>query len=629
MSDTGISDGSGRPATAAGAVALDLPGTAEGLDRYRASAWRWCAAGAAAVAAAVLIAVFADRFLRSFVPQLGTIGVLLLLVGAVVPLQARRMRRTLAARPWTAHTSVLLQSGARGAAVVLGGPGPDELLALTPWTTRWRADLLDRPGSVLWWCGDPRTGGVLAPPDGTQLIWARPVRGRRARSIAARPQVKTLLTRPALPQPQSARGQEPVPFDPAPPTETLRRRPWWRGTFRWLLLLGLLLAALATVWIAAAENDPQVDLTVISERADGRCEVRWTDPFDGRTRTGPFHCHGNTGLLKGWDTGFVVSYPPFKGDLYDENLRGTAAVSTTDVVGLSGLALIAVGLVGGAIRIVRGRRLRNRPLPSFTIPRQERAPEPGPSLEAAAPQPPAPLSYAVYAAEAGLQARLRAAPPVKPAVPDRMHPGEPLTWWRVPTLRNATGIAPALWSLSYTGGVVVLALVTGVGTVASGPLVVGAVLGAFGLFRLWRAVTAGIPNARMLAAAATAPAPQVHRYALLYDGREDGPTLVLFPAGESVNAGESVDTGEAGEPDAGARPVGLLPLLPPGPVKDPWAGLPAPTGTVELRGWLDGLPLAVAWIDGCPYWPQNVYEDIAPADAQGLDTRFGLGPVAT
>ncbi|MEV0749435.1 hypothetical protein AB0I75_30185 [Streptomyces sp. NPDC050273] len=648
MSD--VSGEGGGPAADAGAVmsasgpvptapvALDLPGTAGGLTRYRSTARRWCAAGSAGVIPAVLLAVFADGFGRSFVPPLAVFGALSLLMGAVVPLQARRMRRVLAAGPWTAHTAVVLRrGGGSGAVVVLRGPGRHELLPLTPWTTQWRLDLLNRSDGVLWWCGDPRTGGVLAPAGGTELIRAKPVRGRRARSLVARPQVRSLLTRPALPQPQSSPPEElGLPVGTGPAVETKRRRPWWRGTFRWLLLAGCLMTALAISWSEASDDDPQVDLTVIGERADGRCDVRWTDPFDGRPRTGAFHCHGYSGVPEDWDSGFVVSYEPFKGDLYDEELRGTAAYSTTDGVGLGGLALAAVGLVGGTVRVVRARRLRTRALPleGYTIAGQGQgqAPVAGPEDAGTASRPPTPLSYAAFAVEAASQARLRGSAPVKPATTGPAQPGEPLVWWRVPALRSIAGIAEALWSLSYGGGVAVL-LLTGSGEVSNGLKVVAALIGCFGLVPAGRAVASGIPRARLLAAAATAPAPRIRRYALLHDGRVDGPTLVLFAAEEAPATGPT-DTAEAGPdraphdaaPGADARPEGLLPLLPPGPRKDPWAGLPAPTGTVELRGWIRGQPLAVAWIDGRPYWPQGAAEDIDPVGSQDLAARFGIGP---
>lgn len=608
-------------------VALDLPGTANGLTRYRASARRWCAAGTAAV----LLAVFADGLGRSFVPPLAAIGALSLLMGALVPLQARRMRRVLAARPWTAHTSVILQRGNGGAAVVLGGLGPHRLLPLTPWTTQWRLDLLNRSDSVLWWCGDPRAGGVLAPSGGTELIRAKPIRGRRARSLETHPQVRNLLTRPTPPQPQTAPPQESgLPAGAGPAVETQGRRPWWRGTFRWLLLVGCLMAALATRWSVAADHDPQVDLHVIGERADGRCAVRWTDPFDGQPRTGAYHCHEYTGVLEGWDTGFVVSYEPFKGDLYDAELRGTPAFSTTDGVGLSGLSLVAVGLVGGTIRVVRARQLRTRTLLPYTIPDPARGPATGPDGAGATSRPPMPLSYAVFAAAAQQQARLRGAAAGKPVAGGRTHSEEPLVWWRISTLRDIAGTSAALWSLLYGVGIGVLLLALGADSVSNGLKLMGALFGISGLVMAGRAVVSGIPNARRLAAAATAPGPRFHRYALLHDGRTDGPTLVLFSAGAAC-AADAANEGPSGPPHDAARiadalPEGLLPLLPPGPHKDPWAGLPPPTGSVELRGWVEGQPLAVAWIDGRHYWPQGAWEDLDPAGSAELRTRFAIGP---
>ncbi|MFF2411324.1 hypothetical protein [Streptomyces sp. NPDC058092] len=375
-----------RPGTGAGAVtpvpgvvrarpvALDLPGTTDALERYWTSAWHWFGGGATGVCSAVFLAVFLDGW--SVSPTLGGLGGALLMGGAVVRHRARRMRQVLGAGPWVAHSSVALQRGSSGAAVVLSGPGTGELLPLAPSTPQWRFPLLNGPGGVLWWCGDPRKGGVLAPPGGTELIWAKPVRGRRARSIAARPQVSGLRTRPAPSQPQIATGatghagvtgvtgvvRAAEAAVPAPVVEARRRRPWWRGIFRWVFVLGCLLMALATWWSAASDDDPYVDLTVIGERGDGRCAVRWTDPFDGHERTGLFHCARYQASVEGYESGFVVSYPPFKGDLYDSELRGTPAFMVTDVVGFSGLALIAFGAVGGVARlVVRGPGCPRRP----------------------------------------------------------------------------------------------------------------------------------------------------------------------------------------------------------------------------------------------------------------------------
>ncbi|WP_406382426.1 hypothetical protein [Streptomyces sp. NBC_01618] len=388
-----MSDGAGeadRPGTGTGAVrsrpvALDLPGTAKALERYRTSAWRWLGGGAVGLWSAVSLAVCLDGWPGS--PTLGGFSGALLVGGAVVRHRARRMRRVLGARPWVAHSSVALQRGNSGAAVVLSGPGTGELLPLVPSTPQWRLALLNGPGGMLWWCGDPRKGGVLAPPGGTELIWAKPVRGRRARSIVAGPQVSDLRTRPAPPQPQITAGAmgamghagvvgaaeavteaEAEAAVSAPVVEARRRRPWWRGIFRWVFVLGCLLMALATWWSVTSDDDPYVDLTVIGERGDGRCVVRWTDPFDGQERTGPFRCARYRASVEGYESGFVVSYPPFKGDLYDSELRGTSAFMVTDAVGFSGLALTAFVAVGGVVRLAVRGPLRSRRLPPHALP---------------------------------------------------------------------------------------------------------------------------------------------------------------------------------------------------------------------------------------------------------------------
>ncbi|SFY34931.1 hypothetical protein OH786_18665 [Streptomyces atratus] len=67
----------------------------------------------------------------------------------------------------------------------------------------------------------------------------------------------------------------------------------------------------------------------------------------------------------------------------------------------------------------------------------------------------------------------------------------------------------------------------------------------------------------------------------------------------------------------------------PGRDKCPWAGLPAPAGTAELRGWLDEEPVVVAWIEGRPYWPQDPYQSIDPSgpEALGALTEMVPGPM--
>ncbi|MFF6881282.1 hypothetical protein ACFY9S_39210 [Streptomyces sp. NPDC012474] len=78
------------------------------------------------------------------------------------------------------------------------------------------------------------------------------------------------------------------------------------------------------------------------------------------------------------------------------------------------------------------------------------------------------------------------------------------------------------------------------------------------------------------------------------------PVLVLFP-------------GHAG-PDA--LPDAVLIVLPPGPAKRPWLGLPDPVGTADLRGWLDDEPTVVPWIEGQALWPLQGLREVRNENAE-------------
>ncbi|MFJ3499202.1 hypothetical protein [Streptomyces sp. NPDC090135] len=72
--------------------------------------------------------------------------------------------------------------------------------------------------------------------------------------------------------------------------------------FRWVLTLGVVLFA-CSVGLYAAGSDPpearQIDLTVLDEKPDGSCRVRWIDPYQKRAREASYRCDpGRSDLLK-------------------------------------------------------------------------------------------------------------------------------------------------------------------------------------------------------------------------------------------------------------------------------------------------------------------------------------------
>ncbi|MCN9243613.1 hypothetical protein NGF19_22955 [Streptomyces sp. RY43-2] len=148
----------------------------------------------------------------------------------------------------------------------------------------------------------------------------------------------------------------------------MRHRPF----FRWVVTLGVVLVAWSAALYALTPGYPdaqQIDLTVIDEKPDGTCTVRWTDPFDGngRRREAAYHCDPDRSqLLKapyydeengyGWETGFVIAEGPDKGELEPSSLDGDTEdagdnpYALSDALGVIGLLLTAIGLVGGNVR---------------------------------------------------------------------------------------------------------------------------------------------------------------------------------------------------------------------------------------------------------------------------------------
>ncbi|MER7813326.1 hypothetical protein [Streptomyces sp900116325] len=138
----------------------------------------------------------------------------------------------------------------------------------------------------------------------------------------------------------------------------MRHRPF----FRWVLTLGVLLFGWSAYLYASYPETRQIDLTVISEKPDGRCTVRWNDPYSdgGRWRETAYQCDPDRdALLKqpnydedtgyGWASGFMFTDGQHKGDL-EPSLEEKEPYGLSDALVLIGLALIAVGLIGGNIR---------------------------------------------------------------------------------------------------------------------------------------------------------------------------------------------------------------------------------------------------------------------------------------
>ncbi|RDG38207.1 hypothetical protein [Streptomyces corynorhini] len=189
--DSHLPDGH-TPDSAAPPSALALPNTAEALTRHRARAVMWCRIGLALLTGSVVAALAGPALTVPTGPVPARVGVLalcLLGMGLGGVRLSRRMRRQLAAAPWTACDVVSVPRGPFSARMVLRDPATGELWPLTPVAAGHRYHQV-RPGpsGVVWWCGDPGTGGVIAPEGGGgALIWTRAVRqpGARLRAVRA------------------------------------------------------------------------------------------------------------------------------------------------------------------------------------------------------------------------------------------------------------------------------------------------------------------------------------------------------------------------------------------------------------------------------------------------------------
>ncbi|AXG76561.1 hypothetical protein [Streptomyces paludis] len=141
---------------------------------------------------------------------------------------------------------------------------------------------------------------------------------------------------------------------------------------RWVVVVGVALIALSAGMYAATPDLPeirQVELTVLAEKPDGSCQVRWRDPYTDRDREDAYQCDPDRDdILKdslhdpesgeGWDSGWVLAEGAHKGELYsfdqDKDVGG-ALGDASDILLLLGLPVTLVGLIAGGLRAVELR----------------------------------------------------------------------------------------------------------------------------------------------------------------------------------------------------------------------------------------------------------------------------------
>ncbi|WP_406509762.1 hypothetical protein [Streptomyces sp. NBC_00212] len=348
--------------------ALQLVETRRALRHYRVRAWRCVGGGAGSVAFAGVLAVAVRHPPGALVSILVALGMVMFAIGIGALSVAGRMRRALASAPWTAYRAVVVPRPRQAIAVVLAAPERAELRPLAAVVTRMRHDVVG-PGNdgVLWWCGVPGSPGVSTRPGSGELVWTTPIRSARLRDRLAGAAMAEGVWTGLAPAPAPA-------ADPgAPPARPGRRI----GLFRWVVVAGAALFAFGAYAQTSSQDDPLVDLTVLSERPDGSCTVSWTDPLDFGLRTGPFPCDpdrdpslksrvaGGSSGGPGFEVGRVASRGPWKGRLYGPDELGPDGAAYQVVVGgeYFGLPLAGAGLVAGAVSVIRRRR-ETHPVPA-------------------------------------------------------------------------------------------------------------------------------------------------------------------------------------------------------------------------------------------------------------------------
>ncbi|MER7517182.1 hypothetical protein [Streptomyces sp. NPDC126499] len=343
-----------------GTAAFDVPGVPGALGRYRERARGWVVGGVLAIAVAAWQP--AHRWGTVWAFAVAPVFLVLGLAAGAVGLRSlslgRRMGEALRSGSWSAYPAVLVPRGPKPAGVVLTDPVSGEARPLLVRALPWRRRLA-RPGAggELWWCGAPGGGGVLTAPGGGGLVWAEPVREDGARGLRA--------GRAADPGREAPSGAVPPGPDPV---ESRRSR----GVWRWVVLVGVLALGFARLCAESAKEDPRVEVLVLERGPGDSCTVAWTDPFDGRPRSGPFRCApapepgpepGPDVWSRPYDgrqTGYVVSYGFWEGELYNADREGTSAFRDAEALRVLGAVTLLVGLAGGTAGLVTRRRFAGR-----------------------------------------------------------------------------------------------------------------------------------------------------------------------------------------------------------------------------------------------------------------------------
>ncbi|MFE6599713.1 hypothetical protein ACFU9O_23055 [Streptomyces albidoflavus] len=315
--------------------------TAASWYAYRRRAWVWLGVGCGLTGvglAAVELGAVAP-FLEDLAMYPLVLGGTAVVVALGALAIASAMRRTLRRGTWTACLASAPPPGPWSPRLVLRTPGGMREWVVVAVCVRQRFHLaVPPPSGVMWWCGDPDRGGVVAYPNAPALLWVRAV---RMPGLARR----DLRRAAAAERPGRGVSAQPKGSPPAPLGVVTRVRR--RAVLRWGAVVCALVFAFGAFGLGQVGEGKRIDLTVIGEHSDGSCTVRWEDPWTGEKHVGPFRCDQDRDPLLGLlDTGFVVTSGPHKGELYSAE-EGAPGLARAD-------ALMAAGGVGGAACMLVG-----------------------------------------------------------------------------------------------------------------------------------------------------------------------------------------------------------------------------------------------------------------------------------